>query len=506
MHRLLEKAPMSNTEYGVQNGPAITEWAQITENDNFFDDTNSSDFNGDGIDDILWRRDTSAFLDPGQVAIWILNGASIVDGGFLDPSPRGTDAPSDWRINFSYGDWQSYIPFGQYGWIFTEGYPVSKLDFDGNGTSDILWAKGDSTELAIWNMQGASIINGAFLQGTPRSGETDWDLSSGADLNGDGKSDILWRKESSSVDANAGEVAVWIMDGPTIVDGGFLPTSPIPTDDPDDWFFELADFNGDGKTDLLWEKSDFASTSPGLNAIWIMDGPAIVDGGFLQTSPRTEDDPIDWVSNFADFNGDGKTDFVWRSEDTGENAIWIMDGPAIVDGGFLQNSPITTDDPDEWSHKLADFNGDNKTDYFWENDITGQKATWIMDGPDIINGGFLPTNPKSGTNATDWDSFFADFNGDGKTDILWNNTNDDEFAIWIMDGPNIVDGGFLQDAPNFGEDDWEFQFRELNGDGKTDFYWTSSSGTKAVWLMDGPDIVGGGFLPQDNPSEEFILI
>jgi hypothetical protein len=28
----------------------------------------------------------------------------------------------------------------------------------------------------------------------------------------------------------------------------------------------------------------------------------------------------------GDFNGDGKTDIVWRHKTAGENAVWLMDG------------------------------------------------------------------------------------------------------------------------------------------------------------------------------------
>ncbi|MBD2112304.1 MULTISPECIES: FG-GAP repeat domain-containing protein [Cyanophyceae] len=493
---------MPNTSYGVQDGP--TDWRQITENDQFFSDTASSDFNGDGINDILWRRLETSTSNAGQVAIWIFNGVNVVGGGFLPASPRGTDSPTAWDIEFSYGDWSSYTPFGDYGWLFTEGYPAPKLDFDGNGTSDIFWRREDGTEIAIWNMQGTSIINGAFLQGAPRTGvgqnPLEWDFSTGVDFNGDGRSDFLWRKSTTSI-TNAGEVAIWIMDGPNIVNGGFLQASPRPEQLAAQWSFDFADFNGDSKTDFFWQNN-----ITGEKATWIMDGPNIVNGGFLQTSPRPEQLATQWSFDFADFNGDSKTDFFWQNNTTGEKATWIMDGPNIVNGGFLPSTPISGSNPNDWDTAFGDFNGDSKTDILWENSVNGTKAVWIMDGPAIVNGGFLPTSPKTGTSGEDWDSFFADFNGDGKTDILWNNTPDDQFAIWLMDGSTIIDGGFLPDAPIAGQNGWQFEFRELNGDSNTDIYWTSSTGTKAAWLMDGPDIIGGGFFAQPNPTGESIPV
>jgi hypothetical protein len=120
-----------------------------------------------------------------------------------------------------------------------------------------------------------------------------------------------------------------------------------------------------------------------------------------------------------------------------------------------------------------------------------------MDGPTIIDGNFLQSSPD-GTDPLGWEPYFGDFNGDGKTDIYWENDSKDVSAIWILNGPNVVGGGFLQDVPILGLGEWGFDFRELNGDGKTDIYWTNKIfGTKAVWIMDGPLVVDGGFLPVD---------
>lgn len=36
-----------------------------------------------------------------------------------------------------------------------------------------------------------------------------------------------------------------------------------------------------------------------------------------------------------DFNHDGKTDLIWRNFDTGESAVWYMDGKALIKGDFF---------------------------------------------------------------------------------------------------------------------------------------------------------------------------
>ena len=37
----------------------------------------------------------------------------------------------------------------------------------------------------------------------------------------------------------------------------------------------------------------------------------------------------------CDFNGDGKTDILWRNGFTGENAVWFMDGTTYTGAVYL---------------------------------------------------------------------------------------------------------------------------------------------------------------------------
>jgi len=80
------------------------------------------------------------------------------------------------------------------------------------------------------------------------------------------------------------------------------------------------DFNGDGKSDILWQGSD------GMPAIWLMDGI-----NFVSTSAAGSFNPgPSWqVKGSGDFNGDGKSDILWQGSD-GTPAIWLMDGATAV--------------------------------------------------------------------------------------------------------------------------------------------------------------------------------
>ena len=80
-------------------------------------------------------------------------------------------------------------------------------------------------------------------------------------------------------------------------------------------------------------------------------------------------------------------------------------------------------------HPTSDFNGDGKSDILWQDD-SGLPAIWTMDGTTTIGVGAL-FNPGPTWHV----AAAADFNGDGKSDILWQNDNGRP-AIWTMDGTN----------------------------------------------------------------------
>jgi hypothetical protein len=66
----------------------------------------------------------------------------------------------------------------------------------------------------------------------------------------------------------------------------------------------------------------------------------------------------------------------------------------------------------------ADFNGDGRADLLWQND-DGSAAIWEMNGTNVIGGGVLAINPGPA-----WHIKGAgDYNRDGRADILWQNAN-----------------------------------------------------------------------------------
>src|SRR5207302_1249588 len=118
------------------------------------------------------------------------------------------------------------------------------------------------------------------------------------------------------------------------------------------------DFDGDCRSDILWRNA-----ATGSDAIYFMNGLSIVSAPTVDTVT----DQAWQIKGIGDFDGDGKADIFWRNSSTGENYIYLMNGAAIAGRGTLN---FLTDMA--WQVKgVGDFDGDGKADILWRNSVTG---------------------------------------------------------------------------------------------------------------------------------------
>lgn len=123
-----------------------------------------------------------------------------------------------------------------------------------------------------------------------------------------------------------------------------------------------------------------------------------------------------------------------------------------------------------------DFNGDGKGDLIWRNTNTGSTSIWLMNGIVRASVGFPGGVPLN------WEiAGIGDVTGDGKADVIWRNSTNGTVAIWLMNGTTVTSTGFPGSAPTT----WVIQaVGDVNGDGKADLIWRNSSdGNTAIWLM-----------------------
>lgn len=281
----------------------------------------SSDLNGDGKADIVWRN-----AKTGGVAVWLMNGGTVASSDFLDY------VSLDWQIvglgdvdNDSKADiiWRHTKSGGVAIWLMngltiaSVGLPGSAStewvikgvgDMDGNGTADIIWRHTVTGSVAVWLMNGGTIVSPSLLAGV----DLNWEIVGVGDVDDDGKADVVWRNTTS------GAVAVWLMNGLTIASVG------VPGGASMDWEIAgLGDVDGNGMADIVWRK-----TGGGL-AVWLMNGEKIEEVGSLN------DLPTEWhIARVGDTDGDGKADVIWHNRNTGQVVVWLMNGLTTGLNGF----------------------------------------------------------------------------------------------------------------------------------------------------------------------------
>ena len=78
--------------------------------------------------------------------------------------------------------------------------------------------------------------------------------------------------------------------------------------------------------------------------------------------------------------------------DHGQVYIWLMNGSTLTSSGSLGS--VTTD----WKIAgVGDFNNDGKSDILWQNSTTGQVYLWLINGTTMTGGGSVSYVSSEGT-------------------------------------------------------------------------------------------------------------
>ena len=309
------------------------------------------------------------------------------------------------------------------------GFATSPLpnDFNSDRISDVLWRNSNGA-IADWGVSGGVISSSSFLtfDGAVAKPDASWSVAGISDFNGDGAADVLWR----NVD---GTLVDWTMKGSTIASGGVLNLNGAAVRPDASWSVAgVGDFDGDSRSDILWRNSN------GMLVDWTMNGSNVVSAAVLTAGGGAVTPDASWsVAGIGDFDGDGRSDIVWRNN-SGEVAAWLMNGSAISIGGNVTFGGAAVRPDASWNIAgIGDFNHDGKSDVLWRN-ADGGLAVWLMNGTTIAASGTITSGGVALTPDATWHVVeVGDFNGDGNSDILWR-SDSGAMAEWLMSGTTIT--------------------------------------------------------------------
>jgi hypothetical protein len=176
--------------------------------------------------------------------------------------------------------------------------------------------------------------------------------------------------------------------------------------------------------------------------------------------------------------GDG-----WNGRGTSEvTAAGAASLGLLEDGVVLNPALLPTSSP-------RTHNGDGKSGIQFQN--SGGRRVWELNGASVIGGGSL------GNPGPSWHPIgTGDVNGDGRADILWQNSSG-EVVVWELNGASVIGGGSLG---NPGPSWHAVGSGDFNGGGRADILFENSTGEVVIWELNGTSVIGAGSLGNPGPG------
>jgi hypothetical protein len=359
----------------------------------------------------------AAGIDPTSVAIGDVNGDGKPDLLVADLCRIDTNCPNSgggMSVLLGNGD-GTFQPAVTYDSGGVQARSIAVADLNGDGKPDVVVANCSSNGPNACNGGGQNGSVGVFLgngDGTFKaavtydSGAIDADSVAVADVNGDGKPDLL---VANFIDPSKGGGSVGVLLGngngtfQSAVTHGLNPARNISS-------IAVGDLNGDGKPDLVVAKS---GTPDGIGVL-LGNG----DGTFQPDVAYDSHGTAIFVT-VADANGDGKLDLLVANDGADTAAVLL----GLGNGRFLPPAIYSSGGEDAVSVAVIDVNGDGIPDLVVANCTSGTLCNSFKNGVIRVflgqgDGTFKGAGEYSAGGSILSSMSSADVNGDGRPDVL----------------------------------------------------------------------------------------
>jgi len=438
----------------------------------------------------------------------------------LEEFLAGTDPTNSDTDNDGTSDGEDSVPLDPE----VGGREKLNNDFDGNGLGDILLRHDSTNQWYLYGLNNDLSIDS--FGGVGLTADDNWQTQAIGHLNNDDYADVLMRRVTD------GMWYQFTLDGNRGVTGdvGFVAQLPVKSDYA---FKALADFDGDGLSDVLMRNTDNGSwwlyrldgnrgvsSYRGLgitaNQDWVFEGVAdlnsdgVVDvllrhqtsngwyafhldntGAILSSSGGlgVSKDAAWQLQKLVDMSYDGVVDLLLQNTDTYAYQVVGLNTNRTekASHSYMFTSGIPQDE--HWElQQVADYNQDGKADMLLRHKGDGRWKGFLLNGEgDLVAG----SSNVAMTRDIDWQVVPSeqleeelpvnnDFNGDGIPDVLMRNTSG---AWWVNHlngnrGLAANTGGIAMTSNT----DYQLQAKaDFNGDGFEDVLVRNTS--TGTWFM-----------------------
>lgn len=442
-----------------------------------------ADFDFDGVEDIGVADGVGLFAQS-VFHTWLNEGTGGLGTGIQSPTGGGTTSVATGDLNGDgFPDLAFNNPFaarfgvslgvGDGSFVFASevitGGPANSLqigDVDQDGFADLLHINGNSQENDVWLGNG----DATFQVGpsVPANGATAQTIL--ADWTGDGTLDLVYRTGSSVFGFPA---RIDLLEG--VGDGTFLPSVELLYGLTPVWVAS-EDLNQDGQLDVLVA----ADQSNDVSIQYLGGTPDLGQPETLDSTNR------DWIG-VADFNGDGREDLVLVGPSTTPDRDLLSVYPNNGNGAF--GTPSTTLIPDDTTPQApSEFACSLTADF----DLDGNQDLAFLEPDDVLvvllgdGAGSLTVSteiPVPSANCRTLTAF--DMDSDGDLDLLFENN-----TVFVTSYfPNNGDGTFdpMEVSPPLLFDALGCRAGDFNGDGIDDLAYFTQLPNPTLHVLSGAD-------------------